>query len=340
MSTRLSGEYGLESFCSEEALLEQYEAAERLHPVQLTGDFYRESDDVTRGVTLLSGEEMYFPHELSCKCLTESAAPSMRFSDSVLPPAVPLAESQMLPTSLRLTTDSAADVAESICQFLETEVASIIIKVSPQKFSVKADVFQDLNGCPAHCLLKARVWRCGTTLLVEFCRRRGDSVAFQGLFRAAVQFLLTKFESPAMPEMTNFALPPPAPETLAKLELLPLLDMIQGGAAQGPLQAEALAALAALANLSQAGADAVCAALQELRPSLRAAGASPSSEVAFPACCLLSTLGEVPVIADLQRVVQHYERQSSCAVAAKRAAAALGSPAMGHAGWTDFAGFA
>jgi len=238
----------------------------------------------------------------------------------------------MLQTLVCLRVESPAEVAESIRQFLQTQVAGIITKVSPKKFSVKAHVFHEVSGCPMHCLLKARVWRSDAEVLVEFCRRRGDSLVFQNIFQKAVQFLMTKFDSATEAAMSDVA-PPPAPKQLTLAcsatpsELLPLFDMLNSNLESA--QAEAIASLVAVATLSTAGAAAVCDALLAFSDPdfLTTCIESSCSEVSFPAMCLQSTLGNMQSKAP--PLVQRY---MSCAAEAKRATTAFESV---HARWTE-----
>ncbi|CAE8629743.1 unnamed protein product [Polarella glacialis] len=53
---------------------------------------------------------------------------------------------------------SAAKVARSVYTFLTTQVQASISKVKQEKFSMKADVFDQSGGFLMHCLMKARVF--------------------------------------------------------------------------------------------------------------------------------------------------------------------------------------
>jgi len=128
---------------------------------------------------------------LGCAC-------DATFSDSVQPPLL----DQGLPcmhqpaTSLYLKAESAAALAKSIHEFLMQEHSNIV-KIGHSKFTETAEMFQTVNAILLQCKLKTRIYRCSEhdphELLVEFCRRSGDAVAFQRSFARARRHLLAKF---------------------------------------------------------------------------------------------------------------------------------------------------
>mmetsp|Transcript_98840 Transcript_98840/g.178438 ORF Transcript_98840/g.178438 Transcript_98840/m.178438 type:complete len:379 (-) Transcript_98840:586-1722(-) len=341
---------------------------EALYHAQLQGDFYREEDNVTRGCTLVLPSMEATPFRVfhaedepmmgnTCKglgniALHKAAVDSLQFSDLLPPPVVEAARfsgSQRLATSLLLAADSPAEVAKTIQQFLQTQVTSIIGKVSPEKFSMKADVFQEVNCCPTHCMLKVRVLqgeqRPGQgqqVLLIEFCRRKGDALAFQMLFHQAEDFLLNKFAPASAAPRDAHLTPMPLllpnsaasfAATASPLELTPLLAMLKEGdrvdEETQAQQAEALAALKALATWSTTGAATCCAALEFLSPPgiLASCICSCSLEVSFLASCLASTLAEKcgadrPMIYQALQLLPAKTLASSCAAGAKRVSAA------------------
>lgn len=122
---------------------------------------------------------------------------SARFSDQAgLPATLPCYAAV---TSIAIEDASPADVATFVHAFLTTSVRAIVTKVCPQKFAMKAEVFHDVGSCPMSCTLKARVFRAKDApceeqrLVVEFQRRAGDSLAFNGIFRLARGALLRRF---------------------------------------------------------------------------------------------------------------------------------------------------
>jgi len=291
--------------------------------VRLLGDFYRETDNVTRGVTLFPdiGEEAdpfrdfdsesWFAPKGEAKqsgfvsnsdgLATDPAKDSngsTQFTDLVQP-AVADADRFHAATSVRFQAHSAAELAMSIEKFLSQ--TGEIIKVTPAKFSLKADIFQEINGSLLHCRIKVRIFRSKSDseeLMVDFCRRSGDAVAFQKIFSRTVQHVLAKFNAADDSEVYASRLGvedvPPVNRVAdpTELTLVPLLEMLQGDASPELAQAEAVAALAALASASTTSAVAVCAALEQLaRPGvLEACAANCRTEVAYPAACLTKTL--------------------------------------------------
>jgi hypothetical protein len=79
-----------------------------------------------------------------------------------------------------------ADMAgNSIIRCLEEMVHARDIKVSPTKFSVKAEAA--VNGFV--CQVQVRIYKQASGIAVEFQRRHGDALAFHTIFTAASQWL-------------------------------------------------------------------------------------------------------------------------------------------------------
>jgi len=260
----------------------------------LEGDFYRESNDVTRGVTLPLGfsEEGAF-QDFETNILLSKTALSYEgesiFSDLVLPPLLPAVS----PTSLVLRAESPGAVAQSLLDFLANESGEIL-KVSAQKFAVKADVFQTVNSSILICRLKARVYRFSDALVVDFCRRSGDALAFQHTFVRASQHLLQSFTAVEAAGAEKIQQPwqsaellldsPKTADCLEEPALDPLLDMLRDTSPAGPAQqAEALVALIATALASSAGAIGVCAARGREADIFKACASSCHKAVSYHA---------------------------------------------------------
>lgn len=205
-----------------------------------------------------------------------------------------------LPSSLLIEADSAACAADCIYSFLHGESCSQITKVSPHKFSMKAIVFQNVNGLLSNCVLKAQVFLAQgissskQLVLVEFIRRSGDAISFQSIFRKALQHVGSVFqlvENSPKP-CTADALPmlPKGDHELSVSMLTPLTTMLQDTAATEQVQAEVTAALLALAVAGAAGI--VCEALTQLANSdiLAACVRSCHVQVSIPARELVSVL--------------------------------------------------
>jgi len=300
--------------------------------LRLDGDFYGMQEDVFRGITLpqdIFGSNPFCQPGLD---LTEDAfslagkihnskifgasgtaiqddADDMMsgafididvcFQDSCRPPVA-----KLLPAmSFRLWAESPAALAQRIFNFLRIEPGKII-KVSPRKFAVKADILQTVNGCLVPCRLKVRIY-CDEEdtrrLVVSFSKRSGDALAFQKTVARALDDLTLEFE--AAQEIPEDVLassepqrPTELPETLTESMLLPLLNMLQDdGSPTAPARcAEALAALTSLATMNSASAVSVRAALGELQwlNLLKAFTFSSQVEIAYPARRLETFLAE------------------------------------------------
>lgn len=301
-------------------------------PMRLQGDFYNEPDNATRGCVVLQGTDPcghdFGTHEGSVwdSQFWFSKAPDLneglmlsghddflahsgiqaiinepRFSDSVAPrEAEPGGFAR---TTVTILSSSAAEVAACIYKFLKSEVAASIRKVTPNKFAIKADIFNDVGGNFTNCLLKVRVLRPpgqeSQGLLVEFNRRQGDVVSFGHFFAQASAHLLRCFpgslgRSPA--SQAQALQMPPVPSVPEKLaapqgDLQPLLDMVMNNDAP-PLQAEAMAALVTIAGAGAASAAAMCGVLAslQLQEVLVSLWTDARIDVAYPAARLATEL--------------------------------------------------
>eukprot|EP00931_Biecheleriopsis_adriatica_P054192 TRINITY_DN31861_c0_g1_i1.p1 TRINITY_DN31861_c0_g1~~TRINITY_DN31861_c0_g1_i1.p1 ORF type:complete len:326 (-),score=89.03 TRINITY_DN31861_c0_g1_i1:246-1223(-) len=275
--------------------------------MRLQGDFYRESEDVTRGVTFaidgMTGatpfDEEFYSEPVQMPSKFDAGqfglagdAMSLEVAKDYQPPVAPYDNPPA--TSLVLKDASAADLATNIYAFLAGETGSIL-KVSDRKFAVKADIFQEVNANQQlYCRVKARVYQCAeqnsSNLIVDVCRRSGDSVAFQQTFARLAQHLLSRFsaanattEAFAAALQPQASLPPLPLDETDDPAVAPLLELLQGEETE---QAEAVAALATVASASTAGAAAVGAALGQLASQLDACTSNGRAEVYIPAARL------------------------------------------------------
>mmetsp|Transcript_38956 Transcript_38956/g.69148 ORF Transcript_38956/g.69148 Transcript_38956/m.69148 type:complete len:437 (+) Transcript_38956:75-1385(+) len=191
------------------------------------GDFYRDPDDVTRGLTMHPGEAPHFadfyrePDEfckgpsmgapgshfgglpflagdpkaagfgnlLSTDYLKDAMTNKKTFEKSNKPPPLPTDTF----FTLELTTLHALGepdvIGNHLLDFLCKEVVSSITKVNQKKFSIKADVF--VNN--VMCTLKIRLYDfCDPRgFAVEFQRRSGDAVTYNVVFQKACQYMKT-----------------------------------------------------------------------------------------------------------------------------------------------------
>mmetsp|Transcript_31599 Transcript_31599/g.57452 ORF Transcript_31599/g.57452 Transcript_31599/m.57452 type:complete len:428 (+) Transcript_31599:90-1373(+) len=271
------------------------------------GDFYREEDNVFKGVSLQPGfgelpEELLFQQDLASPVLNALDKSSVglssvdRFNEEHHPPAAPDSNFfQYEVTTLQVSTAEPFTIGNELLNFFSSKVVSSLLKVNRVKFSIKAEVF--MNG--AMCTLKTRTYsQRDDTYAIEFQRRSGDSITFNYAFQQAVNFLKSSFVTvPGHKELVDEALdllPPPLQRhgspTSSDGEISPLLDM--AGLHEHPgLQAESANALAEMAQDGTAVMS-LCteAAFQEFQKLLQ----SDNTDVAYPTACLLGRLALCP----------------------------------------------
>ncbi|CAJ1460862.1 unnamed protein product [Effrenium voratum] len=222
--------------------------------VPLPGDYYREPDDVLRGLTLEHDVTSSFSEESywmmsSCRPFTEQVfqklprdadATHWRFQRTDVPPDCPQ-ESSLEATSFHLQSarEVSWEVGNRLLDFLELHDANIT-KVNRLKFTAKAQVL--CSGLV--CEIKIRVYQDGDDrILILVHRVRGDGLAFSELFRLLKQHLLA---TPA----SSSASRPPSVSLAAKatdVYLQPLVEAAHN-AEDTEAKAEAAAGLAAAAE--------------------------------------------------------------------------------------------
>jgi len=195
-------------------------------------------------------------------------------------------------TTLYATSHEPFEIGNNLLDFLSGQVVSTLTKVRRPKFSIKADVFAD----GMMCTLKIRVYGQNPgQFAIEFQRRTGDTLSFNGTFQKAAAFLESQphlsLQSNEAPAPVLSFMPPELPAGLAEqsvdeVDLQPLLDMTS--LVSSPwLQAEAATALSKLAAEGKAAmrTDRVFQGIGELMQS-------SSTDVAHPTACLVSHLAE------------------------------------------------
>eukprot|EP00931_Biecheleriopsis_adriatica_P103380 TRINITY_DN78223_c0_g1_i1.p1 TRINITY_DN78223_c0_g1~~TRINITY_DN78223_c0_g1_i1.p1 ORF type:complete len:431 (+),score=92.21 TRINITY_DN78223_c0_g1_i1:189-1481(+) len=270
------------------------------------GDYYREDEDVFKGVSMPSPfqEEELFFKDPAPQCSTgkglavQCSGELQRFGPCHRPPATPMDSFwQFEVTTLHLKAQEPSSIGNMLLDFFTSKMIASIIKVNCHKFSIKADVFVDGMMCTLKCRTYADQ---GDAYAVEFQRRSGDCITFNYAYQQAVIFLKSEFavasDTPA-DQFEGAWLPSPAlcrtatPSGSERDEdISPLLDM--AGLAEFPgLQAESATALAEVAKDSSA-ASTLCteSAFKEIRKLLQ----SDSTDVAYPTARLLSALGHCP----------------------------------------------
>lgn len=276
----------------------------------LTGDFYREVDDVTRGLSLYSGADDFgqahdFMHYGNANlfgkaCMGEIETglrapanghgcdlPVSRFQEGDEAMQVPDDSFfQLERTTIVVNGASAAQIGNCMLDFLATDAGASISKVNATKFTIKAVV--SIDGLT--CMTKIRVYRQAVGQhAVEMQRRSGDSIAFSSLYGWAFQHFNSCMNGAGQAVEAD-SQPPTfasAPEqTLgAEASVAPLLDLakssneqLQAEAAQGLLQAAADANLVLQICTPQAFA--------VLRNLLQVACFSIAEPLARVLCCL------------------------------------------------------
>lgn len=106
-------------------------------------------------------------------------------------PNVPLLDGFALEaTTLRISREPAAALANAVLDFFNAHVVASISKVRYTKLAIKADVYE--GG--VMCSIQVRIYRTSEgEHAVEFQRRCGDHVAFHTAFKAASVFFTARF---------------------------------------------------------------------------------------------------------------------------------------------------
>lgn len=263
--------------CDGIAALEAWEEARSVYPSPL-GDFYREDDDVVRGITISNPD---VPEPLESFNLPEVLAPrdwkkcfngswsevesrdgdaALVFHESDVLPKFPESHLVEAKTVYLSTEVPCWKLGNRLLTFLREKAVSHIKKVNKKKYTVKAQVL--CNGLV--CEIKIRAYRSAKEIAVVVHRLGGDSIAFNALFRLLKQDLTTglplelKAEADVSPdteipsdeviEVAENAVrhgPAVAPSENAFLE--PIIDAAHN-ADDTQAQAEAAASLAAAAE--------------------------------------------------------------------------------------------
>jgi len=223
----------------------------------LSGDYYHEGDNVTRGLSLYCGagdfgyadhcaslegqgffQQKAFtgPEETSRGAQTGEHLPISRFQECDEASEVPQDTFfQLEQTLIKVDGGLASQIGNRVIDLLGAKGVGSISKVNRVKFTINAEIC--LDGLS--CLIKVRIYRQSSgTYLVEMQRRSGDSIAFHRVHRWASHDL----NSGADLELPTFdSCPEQAQHVFADASIAPLLDLAQTGNAQ--LQAEAVQGL-------------------------------------------------------------------------------------------------
>eukprot|EP00747_Dinoflagellata_sp_TGD_P188514 gnl/TRDRNA2_/TRDRNA2_47643_c0_seq1.p1 gnl/TRDRNA2_/TRDRNA2_47643_c0~~gnl/TRDRNA2_/TRDRNA2_47643_c0_seq1.p1 ORF type:complete len:498 (-),score=87.19 gnl/TRDRNA2_/TRDRNA2_47643_c0_seq1:136-1422(-) len=282
------------------------------------GDFYREPDDVTRGVTMgpvdlqdLSNDWAY-PSALGFDQNWSSPFPGKidsiggakfeanrqfteRFQESDEPPNAPDDEYfEFERSTLFLTSSRPSDTGNLLLDFLDTQVISKIAKVSRKKFAIKAEVFV---GGGSMSKLKVRMYRQEEgRYAVQFQRRGGSATTFNDAYKLASEFLSLSSDSKVKSgkenrDPTREGQKPPSLIPVEELDMTPMLEMATLSE-QPSLQAEAALALADAAQDDRVAAS-LCTS-QAFEESALKLLESDRMDISYPTARLLLTLAKCP----------------------------------------------
>jgi len=202
--------------------------------------------------------------------LTNPVGSDVRFGTADTPPHVPDdASFHFEATTLFLPSGgpTPSEAGNRLLDFLGGEVAALVTKVNPKKFTIKAEALCQGRACD----IKVRGYQQASGCAFEFQRQSGDTVSFNNLFRQASQYLLDPPRAapseadasagglagevtPGSPRALEIAPPPNSSEGSADTttgiqnSLTPLLDMVDRAEDGAALQVEAAAGLAAAAR--------------------------------------------------------------------------------------------
>mmetsp|Transcript_20503 Transcript_20503/g.37038 ORF Transcript_20503/g.37038 Transcript_20503/m.37038 type:complete len:308 (-) Transcript_20503:261-1184(-) len=236
----------------------------------LDSDFYCESDDGVRGVTLDLDSDMTsfctafvgYDEDGSAKaCLKQS--PTRQFTGRAAPRQLPDDDLELTSVTVdpRVT---ASDVCNILYAYTTSEVTASNVKINPEKYTIKADI---LHPDGATCTYKVCVYskEPDSGLVVVFRRRGGDAITFNRIFRHAAAHLHFHLEKrgDSQPGMErDLKVPVPVPMT-PETDLQPLLDML-AGKGEERIRTEAAIALSAMAVVNTSVAAYLCSTLSML----------------------------------------------------------------------------
>jgi hypothetical protein len=174
-----------------------------LAPPPLLGDFYREPDEVVRGITLGSSafdfdsiDDVWNPALPSpwdalkevgeSTTIRSSPGQVSRFPSGQEGRIVPADSCFFLEKTTQYLPMLPSTAANHVLDFLEQEVISSITKVNHKKASIKAEVFH-MNLA---CQMKVYIYQQECGCAVEFQKRSGDGISFRGVYEKASEYLM------------------------------------------------------------------------------------------------------------------------------------------------------
>jgi hypothetical protein len=214
-------------------------------------------------------------------------AESELFQEHHIPPKPPSSSHfAFAHTTLFLEGCEPKQIGETVVDFLTSQVVASVTKVTPQKYSIKAEVFVEAVSCT----IKVRVYEHDGKYAVEVVRRSGDAFVLQSTFHLLAAFLATHCGVVSgmhdSAPLTQPMLPELEPTEEDKEGLAPLLTM----ATVAGLEAEAAMTLVTMAKGGHASANALLSAPDQVASALTDLLASGSLDMVYPAACCVSVL--------------------------------------------------
>lgn len=253
---------------------------------ELAGDFYCETDDVVRGVTIPGDETGFGPSQSYGGCpfskfelLAGSHNPRQEFESTGIPPALSEeVKTYLEATTLQLSNCLPATVGNDLLTFLRERVNAQVEKVNLKKFTIRAEVLVEGFACN----VKVKIYQHEQTTFVEFQRRSGDAVAFLKFYHKASGYLQGHSHDQVTSEACGAPETPHVPALPPNEAIRPLLDMVSFNQ-DANLLAEVASALSAMAKDPMIAAELrkPCAfsVLQQLREVNDFSVAFPTSQV-------------------------------------------------------------
>jgi hypothetical protein len=242
------------------------------------GDYYREEDDVVRGLSLPVSALSFSLYEYQQCTIDKVSQPMLpEFSSSSddafvvahVPPALSRDVRASLQSTIVESESSPVAIGNRLLSFLGRKVDAKINKMGQEEFTIQAEAFM----ATCWCSFKVRIYKKEDGSLMEFQKRSGDSLAFVRLFREAKADLLglpcSQAASPSACQIPdNEAFPQLCLPAAEEACITPLLDMAHG-CQDISILAEVASALHSMAS-DPAVAAALClpcalAVLQQLR---------------------------------------------------------------------------
>lgn len=139
-----------------------------------------------------------------------------------------------------------------VCNLEDEIVATVVTKITPAKYAIKADVFCSTGMCAVKMRMYAPNSQKKNQCALEFQRRGGDVVSFTHFYHFAEQCLHALLGLPGIcrQKLSTFTSPFPTLQ-ISDQELQPLLDLSQRREAPS-LQAEAARSLWSIAKEGKA----------------------------------------------------------------------------------------